>query len=589
MFSSPASDLQRPLAMLSFAINTYFTGMDPVAMKLTSIGVHAVNGVLVFLLVSRLLTLGAPTTSAPRRRWASLFIALAWTFHPIQLTAVLYVVQRMESLCHTFVFLGLLLYLAGRTRQIAGRPGWGRVLTGLVVCAAIGTLSKESAALLPLYAFLIEACVLRFATAHERTRHRLWAVYGFVLILPAIAGGTWLLLHSLAPGAYSGRDFTMFERLLTEGRVLVDYLRWTLFPSLRAFGLYHDDFVISRGWLAPATTLASWLFLVALAIVAVLVRRRRPLTSLGIAWFLAAHALTASFLPLELVYEHRNYFASLGVLIAMGDLLLLAPSHAPTQRIGGLLAIAALLFYTAGTFARAHEWGDPYRLAASEAARHPESPRATYGLGRMLVIMTRYRADSPYVQPAFDALEQSRRLPASGVLPHSAYLLLAEHIHHPIPDLWWDDFAARLRTRPLGPQEMNAVASLVHCSRSRECDFPPQRIESLFEAADSQGPRADMVTMHGDYLLNARGERDRALALWQQAVALAPTIAQYRINLVKLLITMGRYDEARAQIAEIRRLGAMGQYEKAATDLETRMANAQLPPAAPATRVPSPR
>jgi protein involved in temperature-dependent protein secretion len=98
-----------------------------------------------------------------------------------------------------------------------------------------------------------------------------------------------------------------------------------------------------------------------------------------------------------------------------------------------------------------------------------------------------------------------------------------------------------------------------------------------------------MVTMHGDYLLNARGERDRALALWQQAVALAPTIAQYRINLVKLLITMGRYDEARAQIAEIRRLGAMGQYEKAATDLETRMANAQLPPAAPATRVPSPR
>jgi hypothetical protein len=432
MFSSPASDMQRPLAMLSFAINTYFTGLDSQAMKLTNVGVHAFNGVLVFLLVARLLALGAPQASEARRRWTAAFVAAAWTFHPIQLTAVLYVVQRMESLSHTFVLLGLLLYVAGRTRQMAGQPGWGRVLTGLVVFAALGILSKESAALLPLYAFLIEACVLRFATAHARTRHRLWAVYGLLLILPAIAGGTWLLLHSLAPGAYVGRDFTMVERLLTEGRVLVDYLRWTVFPSLRAFGLYHDDYVVSRGWLAPATTLASWLFLVALAIVAILVRRRRPLTSLGIAWFLAAHALTASFLPLELVYEHRNYFAALGVLLAMGDLLLLAPSHAPTRRIGALLAIAALLFYTAGTFARAHEWGDSYRLAASEAARHPESPRATYGLGRMLVIMTRYRADSPFVQPAFDALEQSRRLPASGVLPHSAYLLLGRT--HPPPD-----------------------------------------------------------------------------------------------------------------------------------------------------------
>jgi len=248
-----------------------------------------------------------------------------------------------------------------------------------------------------------------------------------------------------------------------------------------------------------------------------------------------------------------------------------------------------VLFYSAGTLARAIEWGDAYRLAASEAAKHPDSPRATYGLGRMLVIMTGYRADSPFVQPAFDALEQSRRLPASGVLPHSAYLLLAEHIKRPIPDLWWDDFEARLRTRPIGPQEMNAVSSLVKCERTRECRFPPERIDGLFEAAAAQGPRADMLTMQGDFLLNELGERERTLVLWRQAVALAPTTAQYRINLVKLLISMERYDEARGQIAEIRRLGALGQYDKAAAELETRMADAQTAPAPSAIRVPSPQ
>jgi hypothetical protein len=60
--------------------------------------------------------------------------------------------------------------------------------------------------------------------------------------------------------------------------------------------------------------------------------------------------------------------------------------------------------------------------------------------------------------------------------------------------------------------------------------------------------------------------------LWQQAVALAPTTAQYRINLVKLLITMGRYDEAAGRSRRFAGWVRSVQYEKAATDLETRMA-----------------
>ncbi len=38
---------------------------------------------------------------------------------PINLTGVLYVVQRMESMANLFVLLGLIGYVAGRRRMLA--------------------------------------------------------------------------------------------------------------------------------------------------------------------------------------------------------------------------------------------------------------------------------------------------------------------------------------------------------------------------------------------------------------------------------------------------------------------------------------
>ena len=128
--SNEGSSVGRPLAMFTFALNQATTGGDPAPMKLTNVALHALNALLVGWLALRLL--GLPIfagVSATRRRWAAAFIATAWALHPLHATAVLYLVQRMEVLSHTFVFLGLLLYLAGRTRQLAGQAG-GMALAG---------------------------------------------------------------------------------------------------------------------------------------------------------------------------------------------------------------------------------------------------------------------------------------------------------------------------------------------------------------------------------------------------------------------------------------------------------------------------
>ena len=42
-----------------------------------------------------------------------------------------------------------------------------------------------------------------------------------------------------------------------------------------------------------------------------------PLLSLGLMWFFASHALSSNVVPLEQVFEHRNYFAVLGIVLAI--------------------------------------------------------------------------------------------------------------------------------------------------------------------------------------------------------------------------------------------------------------------------------
>ena len=565
-FSSEAGTLQRPLAMLSFAANHALTGLDPVAMKLTNIAIHALNAVLAYALATSLFRIASPEKDSRPR---AVFAAAAWGLHPINLMAVLLIVQRMESLSHTFVLAGLWLYLRGRQLQLAGGRGWAIVLCGVIGCTALGLLAKESAALLPLYAFLAEACLFGFARADGGRNRTLVAMYVAILLLPALVGIAWLWPR--VEPAYAMRDFTLGERLLTEGRVVFTYLRWILAPDLKELGLYHDDFVVSRGWLQPASTAGSLLAIAALLALAAWLRGRRPLLALGLLWFFAAQLLTATVLPLELMYEHRNYFASFGLCIAVADAW---PMEGKRRALGRSLALLVVALLFALTFLRAREWSDPYRFASSEAVKHPHSPRATYSLGQALTVMSRYDRGSPLLPAAFEALERARQVPGAGLLPDSALLLLAAQTGQPQRAEWWEDMRRRIREHRPSPQDVNALLALTRCARV-DCRFAVEEMRRTYEVAMAAGPNADIATGYGDYALNVMGDPQLALRLWRQAVDLKPRVAQYRINLVKLLIHLRMDDEARAQIAALRGGGRLGQNELAARELESRLARAR--------------
>lgn len=562
MFSSNASDLQRPLAMATFAIQHFFTGLDPWPMKLANVLIHALNALLAFGCVRTVVRTVPAKGSLGDDARAFATVAL-WAVLPINLMAVLLVVQRMESLSHAFVFAGLWAYLHGRLRQQQGKPGGLLAFLGLAFGTGFGALCKESAVLLPLYAFCVEVFCLGFRRTGDSPDRRLLAFFGLGLWLPALAGGGWLLWRSLAPYAYTSRDFTLHERLITEPRVLFDYVQWTLLPSLRELSLFHDDYAPSRGLLQPPSTLVALVALPLLALAAWFIGRRRPLAGLGIAWFLAAHALTATFLPLELVYEHRNYFASLGVLLALVDLLSIR-----SRRLAVAIVAVLLAFYGSTTWLRAREWSDPVRFAVTSAAKHPLSPRATYQLGQTYVILSRGQPASPLTQKAFAALEDARRVPRSGVLPLQGLLMLASRTGRPMQDAWWREMGDKLRHNPIGAQETSALAAMTECAIATRCPFPAGRMVGLYLAALGNGENPEVMNIYGNYALNVLGDAELTRRLWSRAVELAPGTLQYRINLVRYWIARGRMDEARREIAALRALGSFGQNDAVADALE---------------------
>lgn len=126
-FSTKSGPLARPLSMLSFALNHYFHGLAPFYFKLTNLIIHLVTGLALFFALRLLLELfrrrhGVFTES--HRDWIVLAVAATWLLHPLNLTSVLYIVQRMTALAALFSLLSMVLYFYGRLRQFESKSGW---------------------------------------------------------------------------------------------------------------------------------------------------------------------------------------------------------------------------------------------------------------------------------------------------------------------------------------------------------------------------------------------------------------------------------------------------------------------------------
>jgi hypothetical protein len=446
----------------------------------------------------------------------------------------------------------------------------GLVISALsiTVCTAVGLLAKETAVMLPLYAVLAEWTLFKFRQWDGAPSKSVIGFFVVTLLVPFCIGLAWLLPGLLSPATWATRNFSLGTRLLTEARVVVDYIAWTLLPTPKALSFYHDDFAVSQGLLSPWSTLASIAALCMLATLAVRLRTRHPAVSLGLLWFLGAHLLTATILPLELVYEHRNYFASLGLLMVVVPILLPLSVTPAIKRntwvLPGQILLGGLMILWAGlTAMTAKSWSSPLSLAQELAWRAPHSPRAQYELGRTYIIYSNYDPSSRFTTLTYSVLERAAALPGSSILPEQALIFMNSRMKLPIKDQWWDSMIGKLQARKAAVQDESSLEALVRCMHEGRCDLPNTRMNSAFQAAVSHpNPSARLLAIYGEFAWNQLGDTKLGEQMTRAACQTAPRETAYRISLIRMLASEQKFDEARQQLNELKRLNIGGYLDK---------------------------
>jgi hypothetical protein len=475
VFGNTSGPLGRPISLLSFLLTAGVWGKSVVAFKAVNLGLHLVIGTLIFALLWRLFQ--KDRLFADRRAWWALGIAAVWLLHPLFTSTVFYVVQRMAMLSALFTVLALLAYVQGRLRIEAGcnRSGAFWLLCAVPLLTIFAALSKETGLLAPLLCGVIEVSYFRPNGGKRRPVAVRWFLTAFVLA-PVVAGSTFLLLNpEFYSAGYINRPFEPLERLLTQARVLFEYVGSLLMPVGQHFSLYRDDYKISTGLLSPTTTLISVIGWALLAGLAVGLRRRVPGFAAGVGLFLVGHLIESTVFPLLIFFEHRNYLPSLGVFLATASLLALFAKSASRymdhpSRVFGAAAVGLLLAFAFATFARTLAWQNPMYLLEESVKNYPDSR-----LGRMELAAQIMNAG-----PLADidrAIAQYRHLqnldlPSTRAIGHMGEIAVTCYARGTTDP---DNLSEAFRSQPetLQADYLKAVESLGDVLRQRECEGAP--------------------------------------------------------------------------------------------------------------------
>lgn len=544
--SMPSGPLYRPVSMISFVMNLRLFGADSLSFKLTNILIHILTALALYVFLKNLLAIKQPLSG--NTRTIAMIITLLWAVHPLNLTSVLYIVQRMTSLSALFTLLALIGYLQGRANFIAGQQARGLtfIVASMLVFLPLALLSKENAALFPFYVFLIEAVLWRFYRPNRASKMLVYAVIATTacaLLLPIIYLGfvnpDWL--HT----AYESRAFTLTERLLTEPRIIWLYLQLILLPDITQMGLFHDDIILSTHWLQPETTLMAALGLMLLITFALGLPGHYRYIQFGILFFLAGHSMESSFVPLELAHEHRNYLPSIGILIALiCGLRYLPPIK--TKTAAGLVILAALTLGSL-TALRAHHWSNWDKLLQHELKNHPHSPRINFEMGRTLLVSALANDSDPgknaQLEKAAFYLQKAALQQPSDLGPPLALARIALLRSNGLSIESQKNLLEHISRQPMSQPNVRQLDFFLRCHIDTHCDYPLAFAAAIVLAVQNNPTtkNKDLALLLNDLgilYFNARQYNDALntlkhainlnphnLMFWQNALRIANTTA----------------------------------------------------------------
>ena len=547
VLTGSSGPLGRPIALASFLPQASAWGHDAVPFLQGNILIHLLNGFLVFLF-SRQLAMAASSNRADARLVAFGTTAI-WLFMPLLATSSLLIVQRMTTLSATFVLFGLYAYLVARER-LTERPrvALGAMTVALVSGTVLAVFTKENGVLLPTFVLVIELTLLGPPRSLSASSWNTWR--GVFLAAPTIVTAAFLFSQvPYSEAIVDQRGFSATGRLLSEARILWEYLFGAFFASGANLGPFHESREVSSFLSEPLaiTAVAAWIVMI---VAAVRYRNSYPVATFAVFWFLAGHLLESTTIPLELYFEHRNYLPVIGPVFAACHFVLRVPGR---YRVISRLALAAYAVINAGIlFGITSMWGNPLQAAAYWHKQNPASVRAATTLASQQLSKvgpeTAIETLSSFATatPRYGYIRIPELNLACMTAPRQDHTDLVRYLEANLPSVAYSMTTGEM------------LDQLLTTSFNSQCDsVRPATIANL-AAAVMENPRYKGSTRYVQFhhMLMARiarssGDTTATLDHLARAVAVAPS-ADLNMMTVSTLVEAGRFDHARAFIEDAR-------------------------------------
>lgn len=374
VMSRDVLDFNRPVQLLSLMMDSVFWGRNPFGYHLTSNLLHALNTVLVFLLIVRLAGRDDVFTLS-----VAALGALVFAVHPVNVEPVAEVSSREDLLATFFALLGLLLALAF-ARSGGRRAFW--LGAGCLAALFLACGAKETGVAGP---FLLAGCWVLFYRGEPWRRWAVLMAASFVVVASFLAarfafqpGDSQIFLH---PAQYLGGSPVAV--VFIQPRLWAFMVKAILWPTHLSADYTPPDLA----WLGLPVAM---LILVVFLLVQFWLAWKSPVAALSALVFWLGLAPVSNFIPMYRPLADRFlYLPMVGVALTVAGVLL-ALKHGGLRNCACGFIGLALVPLAALNMQRQAVFSNSLALWRDTLVKSPHSDTAANNLGFALIDEKRY-------------------------------------------------------------------------------------------------------------------------------------------------------------------------------------------------------
>jgi len=377
----------RPLLSMSFALDYFIWGLNPLGFHLTNILLHFICAILFSLLIKVLFD----------DYFLSFVTGCLFIVHPINSVTVNYISDRGNVLCAVFMLMGILLLL-----RAIKKKSWPLIFLGIstYICAL---LSRENAVLFCLYLGCAFALIYK-----KEDRSLIWKI----MSLAGVVSLGYLFLRSRFLPILDNEIFdqslvySVFEKSSAFMLIIAKYLYLLVCPFKIYFFRRIDP---GSGFEQPGI---FWLFPVLCVFLIWVISQKDRRFSFAIAWFavgvLPLYRLMSTRPEVGLIMQDSwVYFSSAGLFMLVA-LFLKKGQRLWPKKIRIIVSLLLIIFFAAITMKNNVLWKNEHTYCSYWLKEIPKNSIALSGLGSYYYEQKKYEKARVYYQLAIKANQVKR-------------------------------------------------------------------------------------------------------------------------------------------------------------------------------------